>query len=144
MKRLDDMTKEELATEALAWDRGDFADGTWKDVTPEATAANERLYYHTGDDGVRRHLITCSCNRDGCTYSRGPSAARVFLAGGPWMTLNALQRDALCQLVWRVPSGEFIVIDPVTEQVIATHTVRASEVPPGSTPGEATEGPSLA
>jgi hypothetical protein len=89
----------------------------------EGDEDNEHFYYRTGDDWVRRHLIWCTCNRDGCTYARGSSTARVFLAGGPWKTLNPLQKDALCQLVWRVKGGDFIIIDAVSEDVVATHNV---------------------
>lgn len=126
-KLLADMTPEEAADEALTWERGDFAGRGWYDATPEATAANERAYYRTGDDGVRRRLILVGCQSEGCTYSRGISRARVFLAGGPWETLNSLQKDALCQLVWRVKSGDFIIVDPVEETTIATHTINAFE-----------------
>ena len=97
MKRLDDMTPEELAAEAKAWDRGDFADGSWVDA-PHAIIANERFYYLTGEDGVRRAIIVHASNRSGSTYARGLGGShRVFLAHpGLWGQLNPRQRDAPC------------------------------------------------
>lgn len=124
MKCLDDMTPEDLAKEAQAWDRGDFADGTWYDATPEATAANERYYYLTGEDGIRRAIVSCAAFHKGSIFSRGRGAPpRVFLEMGRWLDLNEEQRHGLCQLIWAGTDagGELVILDAETDAVIATY-----------------------
>ena len=106
----------DLIAEVVKWERGDFADGTWREA-PEAIPAL-----------ADARVIFCVENREGCTYSRAPSGShRVFLAGGFWPMLSILQKDTVCRLVW--PEGTcFILREPVTERVIATH---ALQEPPG-------------
>lgn len=110
-----EVTPEQLASliaETIRWEHGDFADGTWVNA-PEAIIAM-----------TEARVILCVRNLEGCTYSRAPSGShRVFLAGGAWPTLNPLQRDSVCQLVW--PGAKrFILRDPVSDHVIAMHALQ--------------------
>lgn len=75
----------------------------------------------TGADGVERRVVLVTCNREGCTYSRGPNGThRVFVGGGPWGTLNPLQQNAVCKFVW--PGAlDYALVDAQTDELIATY-----------------------
>lgn len=63
MKRLDDMTPQEIAAEVQGWERGDFADGSWKDapapvVTREQVAWLLQVRFADGEHhSVRRAKV---------------------------------------------------------------------------------------
>lgn len=128
MKRLDDMTQEELAAETARWEAGDVAKGTWKDA-PEAIIANQRFYYLRGEDGVRRSIIACFSTSAGLWCSRGMwMEPRAFIGlVSSWDSLNRQQHDGMCQLLWAGTddAGQFVVIDSTTDAVIATHDIPA-------------------
>lgn len=116
----------DLEDEAGRWDRGEFADGSWRDA-PEAVIANEGQFYLNGDDGVRRAIIVCSTNREGTVYARGLAGShRIFLTHPAlWGELNTLDRNAVCQLVWPAES-EFAILDAVSRNLIGTHVLPAA------------------
>jgi len=116
MKRLDDMTPEELAAEAQAWDRGDFADGTWVDA-PEAIP---RI-----TEG--KAIVLCHVGATGCVFGRNvPADPRtVFMKGRTgWAAMAASEKDAVCRRVWDVAMGEFAIVNIRTSEVIAIYSVQ--------------------
>lgn len=116
MKRLNDMTQEELRSEGPAWDRGDFADGTWRDAPeaiPRITEGRALVYCHVGDTG-------CVFGRNNPTFPRS-----VFVKDRTgWAAMTASEKDTVCRRVWDVSAGEFAIIDIRTSEVIAIHSVR--------------------
>ena len=122
MTRLSDMTPEQVSAEVQKWETDRAADGTWRDA-PEAIIANERFYYLTGEDGIRRAIISCSPFHKGTIFARGRgNEPRVFLEVGSWDGLNPEQRHGLCQLIWAgTEPGEIVLLDSKTDAVVATY-----------------------
>jgi hypothetical protein len=52
MKHLDDMTQEEIAAEVSGWERGDFANDTWKDAPEAIPVKSQRV-----EDMTREELM---------------------------------------------------------------------------------------
>jgi len=55
-----------------------------------------------------RYKIVSVVNVDGTTLARDDSSHRMHMAGnGGWESLNRVQKNAVCRVVWSVVSGEF-------------------------------------
>lgn len=72
-------------------------------------------------------VVHCSPDGDGATFCRPDGSRRVWLSErASWGALAAVERDAVCRLVWAVGTFEVTdvrVVDPVTDEVVGTHTL---------------------
>lgn len=54
-----------------------------------------------------KYKILSVTNRNGMTLARSDTSHRILMAGGGWNSLNEVQKDAACRIVWSVTDGEF-------------------------------------
>lgn len=78
-------------------------------------------------DEIPELTVHCCPDGDGATFGRPDGTHRLWLSGcAGWAALGGTERDAVCSLVWAdspFKVRDFRVVDPVTGEVVGTHTL---------------------